>query len=241
MRRLRITCGLAATVCALAVTAMPASAHQFTAGAVNRTFPLKIKGAGVGTQVFKFGKIEIECAVETAKGTIAESPSPLLKVEASYKECEAEVSFLGETVPTAIHFKSKVEYVYHANGYAEVGTEGQPETVEVGPGTVQIGIQHTGGCKVLWPKQTIPVKAEKKPEEEYSAAIFSPELAASTKLKAYPSGFQQKLVIANEFKGMKFAIEEEGLCEEFEKTEGKSGRYNGTLQLESPSGNLGYE
>ena len=241
MRRFRIMCGLGLAACALAVVAVPASAHQFTASSLTKAFPLKTKGVGVGTQAFKFGKIEVECAVATTKGTIAESPSPLLKVEATYKECEAHVSFIGEKISPKVRFKSKVEYVYHPNGYAVLGTGGEPETVEVGPGTVELSIAHTGGCKVLLPKQTVPVKAVSKPNEEYSAAAFTPEEVASTKLKPFPSGFQHRLSITNEFKGMEFGVEEAGLCEEFSNTEGKGGRYDGTLQVEVPSGNLGFE
>src|ERR1700677_1755192 len=126
MRRVRIMSGLAAMVCVLAVTAIPASAHQFTASAVNKTFPLKTKGEGLGTQVFKFGKIEVECSVAQDKGAIAESPSQLLKVEVSYKECESHTKFYGQESAPVIRFKSKVEYLYHANGYVEVGTEGTP-------------------------------------------------------------------------------------------------------------------
>jgi hypothetical protein len=241
MRHVRIISGLAAVVCMLAVTAIPASAHQFTAGAVNKTFPLKTKGEGLGTQAFKFGKIEVECSVAQDKGSIAASPAPLLKVEVSYKECESHTKFFGQESNPKIRFKSKVEYVYHPNGYAEVGAEGEPESVEVGPGTVEIAIPHTGGCKVLWPKQTVPVKALKKPEEEYSAAVFSNEAVATESMKRFPSGFQQKLVIANEFKGMEFSIEEAGLCENFEKTEFKGGKYAGKLQVEVSGGNLGFE
>jgi hypothetical protein len=241
MRRFWIMCGPALAVCALAVAAVPASAHQFTAGAVGKAFPLKTKGVGVGRQVFKFGKIGIECEAATSKGTVAESPTPLLKVEVAYKECEAHVSFIGEEVSPKVRFKSKVEYVYHPNGFAVLGTGGEPETVEVGPGTVELSIAHTGGCKVLLPKQTVPVKAIKKPEEEYSAAVFTPEEVASTKLKPFPSGFQDRLKITNEFKAMEFGIEEAGLCEEFSNTEGKGGRYEGALQVEVPSGNLGFE
>ncbi len=242
MRRLRIVCVPALAVCALVVAAVPASAHQFTASAINRVFPLKTKGVGIGEQTFKFGKIEIGCEVATTKGTIAESPSPLLKVEVGYKECEAhELTFIGEKISPKVRFKSKVEYVYHPNGYVVLGTEGEPETVEVGPGTVELSIAHTGGCKVLLPKQTVPVKAETKPNEEYSEAAFTPEAVASTKLKPFPSGFQQKLTITNEFKGVEYGIEEAGLCEEFSNTEGKGGRYHGELQVEVPSGNLGFE
>lgn len=241
MRHARIMSGIAAVVCMLAVTAIPASAHQFTASAVNKTFPLKTKGGGLGTQAFKFGKIEVECSVAQDKGTIAESPAPLLKVEVSYKECESHTKFFGQESSPKIQFKSKVEYVYHPNGYAELGTGGEPESVEVGPGTVEIAIQHTGGCKVLWPKQTVPVKAVNDPNEEYSAAVFSNEEVPATSLKKFPSGLQQKLVIANEFKGMEFAIEETGLCENFEKTEFKGGKYTGKLQVEVGGGNLGFE
>lgn len=176
MRRFRIMCGLALAVCAVAVSAIPASAHEFTASSLTKAFPLRTKGVGVGTQFFKFGKIEIECEVATSKGTIAASPTPLLKVEVSYKECVAhEITFIGEHVSPKVRFRSKVEYLYHANGFAEVGTEGEPETVEVGPGTIELSIAHTGGCKVLWPEQTVPVRAITHPTEEYSAAVFSPE------------------------------------------------------------------
>jgi hypothetical protein len=232
---------LAVAACALAVAAAPASAHQFTASAVNKTFPLKTKGEGLGTQAFKFGKIEVECSVAKDKGTIAESPAPLLKVEVSYKECESHTKFFGQESNPKIRFKSKVEYVYHPNGYAEVGTEGTPESVEVGPGTVEIAIPHTGGCKVLWPTQTVPVKAIKDPDDEYSAAVFSNETVPAESIKKFPNGFQQKLVIANEFKGMEFSIEESGLCENFEKTEFKGGKYTGELQVEVGGGNLGFE
>ena len=81
MRHVRIMFGLAAVVCMCAVAAIPASAHQFTASAVKKAFPLKTQGVGVGTQSFKFGKIEVECGIAKAKGSIAESPAPLLKVE----------------------------------------------------------------------------------------------------------------------------------------------------------------
>jgi hypothetical protein len=232
---------LAVAVCALAVVAAPASAHQFTASAVNKTFPLKTKGEGLGTQAFKFGKIEVECSVAQDKGAIAESPAQLLKVEVSYKECESHTKFYGQESAPVIRFKSKVEYLYHANGYVEVGTEGTPGSMEVGPGTIEIAIQHTGGCKVLVPKQTVPVKAVKDPDEEYSAAAFSNEEVPAESLKKFPSGFQHRLTVADEFKGMEFEIEEAGLCENFEKTEFKGGKYTGELQVEVGAGNLGFE
>lgn len=243
MRRARIMPAIATIVCATAVAAAPASAHQFTASALKSVFPLKTKGVGVGTQSFKFGKIEIECEVETAKGTAAESPTPVLKVVAQYKECIVPITVFGQHTTTTTHFK--VEYLYHANGLVQVG-EGLEETapapaVEIGPGSVTMGIANTGGCKVVWPAQTIPFSFEKQPMEQYSAAVFSPEEVAATNLKLFPTGFQKKLVIANEFKSMDYSIFEKGLCSELEKTEGNNGRYTGKLDLEVLSGNLGFE
>lgn len=229
-----------ACMCVSAATTVPASAHQFTASAYKKTPPLKIRGSG-SAQVFKFGQIEVECSVAKAKGAIAESPTPLLKVEVAYKECESPTKIFGQATSPKVHFKSKVEYLYHSNGYVELGADGEPESVEVGPGTVELGIQHTGGCKVLWPKQTVPLKAEKKPGEEYSSALFANEEVAAANLTKFPTGFQRRLTVANAFRGMEFGIEETGLCEDFEKTESKQGKYTGELQLEVPGGDLAFE
>lgn len=237
MGRVRMISAFAAAACALAVAAVPAGAHQFTASRVNGTFPLKVKGVGDGPQTFKFGKIEVECGEEKSNGTIAESPADVLKIDATYKECTVPVTVFGQHKTLTTHLK--VEYLYHANGYVQSGSEGNE--VEIGPGDVSINIPHTGGCKILWPSQTIPLKAETNPDAEYAAALFSNAETPQTRLKLFPDGFQHTLTIANEFKGMLFSVEEKGLCEEYEPAEGRNGRYSGALSLEVPSGDLSYE
>jgi len=241
-RRARVITAVVSSICAVAVAAVPASAHQFTASALKSVFPLKTKGVGVGTQTFKFGKIEIECESEIAKGTVTESPTQLLKVSAQYKECIVPVTVWGQHTTTTTHFQ--VEYLYHANGLAQMGDElvaGAKPEVEIGSGSVSMGISNTGGCKVVWPAQTIPVKFEKQPMEQYSAATFSNEETAATNLKLFPTGFQKKLLITSEFSGMDYSIFEKGLCAELEKTEGNNGHYHGSLSLEALSGNLAWE
>ncbi len=241
-RRAGILYCCAAVLCVVAVAAVPASAHQFTASAVKSVFPLTTKGIGVGPQSFKFGKVEIECELETTKGTVTESPTQLLKLEASYRECHVPIVVFGQHTTTTTHFK--VEYLYHANGLVQNGNEfetGPEPEVEIGAGGVSMSIAHTGGCKVVWPAQNIPFNAESKQLEEYSSAVFSPEEVAATNLKVFPSGFQKKLVIANEFKGMAYSLEEKGLCSELEKTEGRNGHYSGKVEVEAHSGNLGFE
>jgi hypothetical protein len=241
-RRARAMAVVATCFCAVAIAAVPASAHQFTASALKSAFPLKTKGVGVGTQSFKFGKIEIECESETTKGTVTESPTQVLKVEASYKECVVPITVWGQHTTTTTHFK--VEYLYHANGLVQTGSElvpGPTPEVEIGAGSATMGISNTGGCKVVWPAQTIPSTFAKQPMEQYSAAVFSPEETAATNLKLFPTGFQKKLVITNEFKSMDYSIFEKGLCSELEKTEGNNGHYSGKLILEAASGNLAWE
>jgi hypothetical protein len=95
-------------------------------------------------------------------------------------------------------------------------------------------------CLISWPSQTVPMKALKRPEEQYSAALFSNEEVANTNLKAFPTGFQRKLLISTEFKNMTFTFEE-GECSEFKVPEAKTGSYTGVLREEVGAGNLGWE
>lgn len=241
MRRLRITLGLAVGVCVLAVAAVPVSAHQFTASGYNKELPLKTKGLGTGIQTFKLGRIEFECGVARAKGVVSESPSPVLKVAVRYAECESHTKLYGQEVFPKIHFKGLVEYLFHQNGYAEIGSGGEPGSPQIGKDPIEIAISQTGGCRALWPAQVVPFKAETKPDEEYSAVSFSQKEVSAENLKKFPTGFQQKLVITRALKNMEYEIETLGLCEGFEKTEGKIGTDAGTLEMEVGAGNLGFE
>ena len=87
----------------------------------------------------------------------------------------------------------------------------------------------------------MPFKAEIKPEEEYSAVLFSSKEVTAENLKKFPTGFQQKLVITNELKNMAYEIEPIGLCEGWEKTEGKIGLDTGGLELETIGGDLSFQ
>jgi hypothetical protein len=241
MRRTKAMVGLAGVASALlAVAAGSASAHEFVANGFDKTLPLKTTGVGTGTQAFKFGKIEFECNVARTKGIVSESPSPVLKVAAKYSECESHTKFFGQTTFPKIHFKKPVEYLYHQNGFAEVGAGGELASPQIGSEPIEIVIAQTGGCKVLWPAQTVPFKAEVKPNEEYSAVLFSNNEVSAVNLRKFPSGFQQKLVITNQLKTMSYEIEPVGLCEGWEKTEGKIGNDTGGLEVEVPGGNLGF-
>jgi hypothetical protein len=276
MRYLRMTGGLAAVVCAFAVMTAPALAHEFVASRLPKPIteaePGRTKGIGIGnpfegttlenpafekvTQEFKFGAFLIVCnkalakAKTTAEGAVGFASSPIFASEVKFAECGDAVK-LGSSyarLKTTFNGGLPIKFAWHANGYAEFGSEETVSEVEIGGGTTTFSVGG-GICKIGWPAQTVPVRAVKKPAEQYSSAVYSntevPVL--ETQLKKFPTGFQKRLIIANEFKGMKY-IYEEGQCkgeggfeQEFKGAEGNSGFYKGTLEEEVVGGNLSFQ
>jgi hypothetical protein len=273
MRGLRITLGLVAALCALCALAVPAGASQFTASRapkpLSETEPGPTKGVGIGSttlggternQEFKFGPFHIYCAVKSSAKTIGEGAvswngSQTFSTELTFQKCLTKANYEGfiAGTKTAFNLNSEkkpqpVKFVYHVNGVAELGTGVTASEVEVGSGAATFTIGNKV-CKINWPRQIVPAKSVKAPEETYSAATYSVnEVPVEEKLmKKFPGGFQQKLVIANEFKGMEWSFEEgqclgEGGFEEATKREeGKTALYRGTLDEELKGGNLGFE
>jgi hypothetical protein len=276
MRCIKATCWSAVAACALAlaVASGPAMAGQFTASRMPKPLseaePGKTKGVGVGSttlggeernQELRFGVFHIFCAAKTSAKTVAEGAIPwatslVFATEVKFEKCLTKTGFEGFIGGTKTRFNvnpetNKVEpvkFVYHVNGVVELGTGEVESEVEVGSGSASFSILGKI-CKINWPRQTVPAKAVKKPEEEFSAAAYSTkEVPVEEKFfKKFPSGFQKRLVIANEFKGMEWHYEEgqcvgEGGFEEgVKKEEGKSATYKGSLEEELIGGNLGFE
>jgi hypothetical protein len=240
---------LAAAVCLLGVTAGSALAHQFTFNVVGKTItpeaPVKMSAVG-GTQAFKFNGGKIVCEKMSGKGYATSETSNILKLFIVFGKCYVPVKWSTGELHIAAHFikkeplKDDVEFAFHANGFAETGTEGEEYELEVGQSSAELKFG-SKLCTIEWPAQTVPIKAEKKPEEEYFSAVYSNESVPNEHLKAFPSGFQEKLVIANTFKKMKY-VYTEGQCSEFEKgTEGNTANYEGTTTVTLASGNVGWE
>jgi hypothetical protein len=228
---------------ALAVSASAALAHSFTASIAGKELseetPGKIKGAGVGTQSFKFGPVHIMCEKSQTKGLASEESAATLKLTAKYGGCATAIKVGSEPATLKTRMIDPLEFGIHANGFVETGAEGEETSAEVGGGAVEWKISGIK-CFIEWPAQTVPVKAIVKPEGEYVAAIFTNEEVESTHLKAFPSGKQHKLRIAFEMKNMEFSFTE-GECSEFKHPEAKTGAYAGTLEEEVAGGNLGFE
>lgn len=276
MRHLKSVLGLASAICALCVAAAPAVAHEFSASRLPKPLseaePAKTKGIGIGSsslggeersQEFRFGVFHIYCAAKTAAKTIAEGAvswptSQIFATEIKFEKCLTKTNFEGFIAGTKTSFNVNPEtkkseplkFVYHVNGFVELGSGEVESEVEVGSGSASFSIAGKI-CRINWPRQTVPAKAVKKPEETYSAAVYSnkevPVVATPTVLRKFPSGFQKRLVIANEFKGMEWNYEE-GQClgeggfeKEASKTAEKTGVYNGSLEEEAIGSNLSFE
>jgi len=250
MRRLRIASVLAVAACVCATTAATAIGEKvFRATRLPKPIsefePGKTLGRAVGVQAFKFGPFHIKCEVAAGKGIVGEETFKDFATQIKFAKCLTEAhfgTFVGG-LKTSFNGGNPIGFVYHINGFAEVGNapEGTEVKITGGAATVKISAKI---CNISWPSQTVPAKAVKDPEGEFSAAVYSNQDFANESLNKFPSGLQRKLNIANEFKGMEYELEE-GQCvgeggfeEEVEKTEGKTASYIGTIREEVKGGNL---
>jgi hypothetical protein len=263
MRKISTTFAVAAAMSAFAVAATPALGNgtEFTASRstpITETSPGQTKGRapeGNFSQVLKFGDFTIKCNATTKAKTIGEGAinwetNSTFATELKFTKCLTVAKFGSFTGGLATRFNEglAMKIIYHINGFAEIGTGETFTEVEIGGAEASFKISGKI-CKINWPAQTVPAIAVRKPEEEYSAAVYSNKEVAvpETQYKKFPSHFQQRLIIANEFKRMKWSYEsgqctgEGGFEEEAKKVEGVSGQWIGTLEEEMTGGNLGFE
>jgi hypothetical protein len=271
MKIFKTTIGLVAAVGACAAFAAPAmAAEEFVASRLptecSEELPCKTVGRATGSseiggserpEKLVFGAFEILCSAKTQAKTLGEGAitwetNPTLAFEIKFTKCKTVDKFkLGFNggLTTSFNEGKPMKIVYHINGFSEFGTGETTSEVEIGGSEASFKISGGKTCKIDWPAQTVPVKAVRNPEEEFSAATYSNKEVEveETKFKKFPSHFQQRLVIANDFKGMTWSYEE-GQCvgeggfeEEAKKIEGKTGQWFGSLEEEVSGGNLGVQ
>ena len=245
MRHLRLSLGLVSAVCAFAIAATPALAHEFTASKTGKT-----SGKALTEQKFKFGPFKITCEKVKDKGTVAVGSSPTVATALRFSECTDEVKFGSKPAHVPVHFLTPLAIEYHANGFVETGSEleefegaavlaGGEAEIKVYTGVLP-GEHEKSRCNILWPEQTLPLKAIRKPEAEYSAATFSNVTSPESVNKKFPDGLQHSITVANSFKGIKYEFEGEP-CEEWGKEEGEeggAGTYLGSFPMILGGGNL---
>lgn len=245
MRHVRLSLVLVGALCAFAVAAAPALAHEFTASKTGKT-----TGKAETEQKFKFGPFKISCEQVKAKGAQAAGASSTLAVALRFAKCVDEVKFGAKSAFVPTRFLTPLAVEYHANGYVETGSEleefegsatlaGGEAEIKVYTGVIP-GEHEKSRCTIFWPEQTIPLKAIKKPEAEYSAATYSNVVTPVPVSKKFPEGLRHSLSISNSFKGIKYVFEGEP-CEEWGKEEGEeggAGTYLGTFPVFLNGGNL---
>jgi hypothetical protein len=248
MRHLRVTFGLAAMVCAFALAATPALAHEFLTNKEGKT-----KGSTETLQYFKFGPFKVKCEKITGKGMIVQGSTQVLSVKLKPAKCltSAKIGAKEFFIGTAWRVPLAIEY--HANGWIKTGSEVllNEETGQwyVG-GPAAMFHMKTGRteefekseCEVFIPPQTVPGGAIKHPEEEWGEATFLNKMFPHKITNKFPTGEQPGLMITNTIAGLHYELEGEP-CEEWgkeEEPEGGGGVYEGKFPQVLAGGTLEY-
>jgi hypothetical protein len=229
---------------AFAFGAAPALAHEFIASKAGLTH-----GAEESEQAFKFGAFKIKCQKASAKGSVAAGPSQTYATAVKYAKCLTTAKVGTHVIFLGTRWLTPLAIEYHANGFVETGSEleevegkaviaGGSAEIKVNTGKTEEGTRSE--CHLSWPEQTIPLKAVKAPEGEYSSATYTNAANPHLVTKNFPDGLQHYIVITNSFKGIKYEFEGEP-CEEWGKEEGPEGgggTYSGTFPQLLGNGNL---
>jgi len=244
MRRLLLAPVLAASV--MSIAAAPALAHKKAQAAVAHKFTgseaVEVRAKGTSEQDFTFGPFEVSCEkAKSLKGSgTATWPSQNLFVQMKFSGCEAVAALHGmEELELKAKFLTPVSLNYNANGFVEFGSGGTINGGKLeGAGEVEIAVSGAIKCTIDVEPGIFPIRAEKKPEEQYEAATYKVEEFPFEKGKK--TGIQDKLAIGTTLAKMPYELEGE-FCEALSKTEGRSGAYSGSLQAELPKASLGFE
>ncbi len=244
MRRVRIVAGLASVVCALGAFAAPALAKKEVKEVVFGKFVASIPGGTIssGSPVTAAGHGELT-SLDLAKGalSITNCEKPLKstgKVESessntflqiiTFARCFSKVGINHEVVEERKVKPFKLAMEFHSNHSVVAGESAPSEVKIVTPSTVTIPVAKGAACVVVIPAQTIPTKAERKPELEYEAASYETEVETGLNPKKFPGGFQDKLNIEMEFNKIEAWLKPGAHCTYSGGTEGRYDNEEGT-------------
>jgi hypothetical protein len=235
MRHLKLTLGVAVSVCAFALAASPALAGEFVASNTGKT-----SGTSESEQHFKFGSITIICHKTSAKGAVVAGSSSTYASSIKFTKCLTSAKVGTHSIFLASRFLTPLAIEYHQNGFVEVGSETEENagTLTVIGGSAEMWL-NTGRteefekseCHLRWEAQTLPLKATKEPEGAFSAATYTNITRPHTVAKNFPLGVQNGIEFSNSFKGIHYELEGEP-CESWGKEEGSeavNGSYTGAF------------
>lgn len=230
MKSTKLALSLAAALGVFGLFAAPSFAstpHFVTTGGPT-------KGIG-GEQYFRLDPFHITCESAKPTGYVEAGEPKTLTVALEPKKCTTLAKLSSSE---KYDFKLKTKFMtkfvieYHANGFVEVGSEieGAEPVIRLAGGPIELRVpalhDSEGPCILTIPEQTLPEKAEKRPEGEYPDALYSNEEPE------YRGVFYKRLSVENNFTMVEFEYAG-GQCEEFENSEElKKGRISGSFYQE---------
>lgn len=262
MGKTRMLIGLAAALCAFAVTAGPAFGHAFVG---SKTGLLTGKGyeeiektefaaqrpyEPEHMQEWHLGFFHVLCYTEHSEGALPEVTANSITLTVKFSSCGYYPNVTKNIHFAAVFPKEGIKVKFSANGWIETLENGEEVEFkgEIEPGAGWIKIEKA--CKIQLLKQTIPVKAVKNPEEEFSTVLYSNITQLLSKpSKEFPTGEQAMVLFTNAWKTLKYKY---GEGEEYQCTnpefwekqaeEGAiGGSYRGQFYVKLKGGNLSYE
>jgi hypothetical protein len=220
MRRLGLATAIAAILCGLLATAGSAPANEFVAA------PEALTRGGSGTeheQEFNFGPFQIQCSAARSKGSAS---STFLLVTTRFSKCATTDNFGGQALPLKTHFNGALGLLYGDTGFA--GLASAPEiTIGAIKCTILLGKESAGSSS--------GGAGAGKVEVDLGGASFSNVTVPTRRVKQFPTGLQNGLMIDNEIEGIPF--EYSGSCASFGDGE-ETGSYFGTVWDEAAGGDL---
>ena len=260
MRTFRITLGLVASMCVFGTLASPALAKKshvhprilgkFVANYPNKkpiseSSPAMAKGVGSEELIeLAEGALTIgneKCKKISSAGGVDSERSDTIYQRITFVGCFAKT-----IVGTSKHVTEEVKLPkfsialeFHSNGFVETG-ENENSSVEIKHSSVFIKPRKGSACTIVIPAQTIPVKAIKKPENEFEAASYETEQIPA-KIKKFPTGFEEELDITMEFKKVQTEVEGTEHCHVGAGFKGNNGVFDAEIEeLKIKNGNLGF-
>jgi hypothetical protein len=189
--------------------AQPALAQEFEAS----TGP--VRGAAVGTQVFKLKPLVIRCARAKSTGDVEDPVTATIVDEVAYAKCA--------TFDTPVRFGAPIQFEYNIAGFVRILN------------TVAIHIPAIKCTATIEPQRIPASEAVKKSPVSYANEVL--KVGGKPFEELFPRG-QKKLLIKNRLKEISYSLEG-GLCGELESGSGSAGAYTGELHDEIAGGNLG--
>lgn len=218
--------------------ALALASHHFVA---NHSGALH--ASAVGEQDFNLSPFTIACKkVKSVKGPKVSFPAATLYLQLNLGSCTTAAVKIGKAKLPAgkAVFKNSLEIEFHASGYAEIGTASTSSKELLTPKAIEITPGDGAECNLSLAAQTVPAEALKKPYAEYEAALYQDVEEATSNLKSFPSGKQQKLLIDAAFSKLSYTVAE-GDCAEHDAGEHSAGEVAGKLSAELPKADLGWE